>query len=54
MEDTFECMYCKDEGLPKDEYTFTMDYLGGYDKKTEKPVCQDCANAAWDEMNAGK
>lgn len=49
----FECSWCKDAGLGKDIYTRHLDELGGFDSNTGKPICQECADAAFEEMNAG-
>lgn len=49
----FECSWCKDAGLGKDIYTRHLDELGGFDSNTGKPICQECADAAFEEMNSG-
>ena len=46
MEETFECIWCKDGGCTQDEYTFPIKEIGGYEKENGKPICQYCAEAA--------
>jgi hypothetical protein len=46
-DETFECYWCKISGAcTKEEYTYPIDEIGGYDKETENPICQECAYAA--------
>lgn len=46
---TFDCSWCKNED-PSDAkwYRFPLDQLGGLDQETNLPVCDNCADAAWE------
>ena len=48
--DTFMCAWCKNGGCDPDEYTRPIDEIGGFDKDTGEPICEDCADAAQEEL----
>lgn len=46
--ETFTCLWCIEAGLTVAEATFDKDDVGGTDATTDEPICQDCADAAWE------
>lgn len=52
--ETFECEWCKEAELERDEYTFPTNEIGGCDEDSKKPICENCADEAWlEKMSQG-
>lgn len=48
VKDTFDCSWCKAaaESDPDIPYNFPVSEIGGYDKATGEPICENCRDGA--------